>query len=91
MRQRDCLRVFSALKEPDRPPALNALFVKRSQVSQRETRAASAGELHLAKCQLSATQRTFSYRAARAWNSLPAAVTESQSRGAFVRAMRQGL
>ena len=75
VRQRDCLKVFSALNDHGSPPALRALFVRRSQVSQRETRASAAGELQLERCRLSATQSTFFYRAARTWNSLPSAIT----------------
>ena len=91
VRRRDCEKVFSALHECDRPPALRALFVRRSQVSARETRSTAAGDLQLAKCHLSATQRTFSYRAARAWNALPPTVTAAQSRGELMRAVCQTL
>ena len=88
VRQRDCLRVHNALNDSDCPLALRSLFVKRSNVSVRETRAAAAGELHLAKCRLSATQRTFSYRAAPYLVlELPAGrQTQTKSRGAFLRA-----
>ena len=79
--------VHSGYMRRDRPPALRALFVRRSQVSARETRSTAAGELQLAKCRLSATQRTFSYRAARAWNALPPAVTAAQIRRELMRAV----
>ena len=89
VRERDCVKVFGALHNSDGPPALRALFVRRSEVSERETRAVAAGELQLERCRLAATQRSFSYRAAREWNSLPVAFTETRSRGAFLSAVRR--
>ena len=86
VRRRDCLKVFGALADCDSPQALKSLFVRRSNVSGRETRATAAGDLHLKKCRLSITQRTFAYRAARTWNDLPAHVTALRSRKAFMSA-----
>ena len=87
IRRRDCIHVFRALNEPGCPLALKALFVKRSQATDRATRAAAAGELHLDRCRLSATQRMFSYRAAVAWNKLPRNVTAAPTRQAFIRSI----
>ena len=86
--RRDCLHVYRALSEDNCPPALKALFIKRSQVSQRDTRATLSGELQLEKCRLSGTQRCFSYRAAAAWNQLPVSVTDAPSRDKFLSALR---
>ena len=89
VRRRDCLKVFGALTDSDSPQSLRSLFVRRANVSERETRATAAGDLHLKRCRLSATQRTFAYRAARAWNALPADVTALLSRKAFTNTMCQ--
>ena len=87
VRRRDCLKVFGALTDCDSPQSLRSLFVRRSNVSERVTRATAAGDLHLKRCRLSVTQRTFAYRAARAWNALPANVTAMPSCKAFMNAM----
>ena len=68
-------------------PPLSSLFIKRSDVSQRETRATVSGELQLERCRLSVTQRGFSYRAAALWNGLPDSVTSAPNRGKFLSAL----
>ena len=53
-------------------PALKSLgWPDIGEMVRRRDRATAAGDLHLKRCRLSATQRTFAYRAARAWNALP--------------------
>ena len=81
--RRDVSHVYCALHSSTFPPALKALFIRRSEVSQRATRATAAGKLHLDKCRLSSTQHEFSYRAASAWNNLPLAVAQATCRQTF--------
>ena len=63
------------------PPAVRNMFVARSVVSQRATRSSEAGNLHLPRCQLEQTKRSFRYRAVVSWNSRQtcAAVTENSA------------
>ena len=51
------------------PPAITAMFTRRADVSLRNSRAAAAGTLDLPRCRLVRTQRSFTYRAASAWNA----------------------
>ena len=64
------VKVFKTLRGEDVPQETRALFILRSAVSQRKTRATGLGRLHLRRPRLAATKRCFSYRAAAAWNRL---------------------
>ena len=90
VRERDLLKVWKALHIPAYPLSIRRMFVSRSDVSRRATRSVEAGALELQKCRLSSTQRTFSYRAAAAWNRLPPAVREQPTPTAFRRAVAAG-
>ena len=68
--QMDLVKVFKTLRGEGVPQEISALFVPRSAVSQRTTRATGLGRLHLRRPRLAATKRGFSYRAAAAWNRL---------------------
>ena len=83
--RRDLLKVFKALRCDDSPVAIRSLFTQRSDTSLRETRASERGDLQLPRCRLSATQRAFPYRAARAWNDLSPAVRELAAVRSFRR------
>ena len=83
--RRDLLKVFKALRCDDSPVAIRSLFTQRSDTSSRETRATERGDLQLPRCQLSATQRAFPCRAARAWNDLSPAVRELATVRSFRR------
>ena len=66
----DLVKLFKTLRGEDVPQEISALFVPRSAVSDRATRATELGRLHLRRPRLDATKRSFSYRAAAAWNRL---------------------
>ena len=66
----DLVKLFKTLRGEDVPQEISALFVPRSTVSDRATRATELGRLHLRRPRLAATKRSFSYRAAAAWNCL---------------------
>ena len=72
--ERDCIRAFLALNDPDTPSALRRLFIQtclfRQGTASRDTRLARPYQLHLPRVRLAATQRTSSYCAANSWNSL---------------------
>ena len=68
VRQHDCSQVHRALNAEHCPSTIRAMFVRRADVSQRESRAAAAGALELPLCKLSSSQRAFAFRAAKAWN-----------------------
>ena len=85
--RRDAIKVWKALREEDAPPEIRALFVFRSTVSDRQTRASDQGCLHLRKYDLSASQKAFSYRAAAAFNKLPSSVRDSATLGIFKSAL----
>ena len=82
---RDILGVFRALRDPRSPSAVRALFVSRATVSERTTRATSAGSLELPAFRLSSSRRAFSYRGATSWNRLTPAVAGSRTRAELVR------
>jgi len=82
---RDRLAVFRALNDPRAPKATRSLFIPRTAVSQRVTRASTAGALELPSFRLSLTRRTFSYRAAASWNCLSPAISSSQTRAELTR------
>ena len=79
----DALKVFKVLSDPDMPAAIRAMFVRRADVSSRQTRRSEWGDLHLPKLRLTASQRFFSYRAAKTWNGLPPADTAPRTATAF--------
>ena len=83
--RRDSIGVYRALRDPQAPVAVRSLFVPRAAVSQRSTRSTEAGALELTAFRLSASRRTFSYRAASTWNRLSPAVTGSEIRAEFLR------
>ena len=65
---RDMVKVFKTLHRELGPPAVRNMFVARSAISQRTTRASEAGELHMSRCHLEQTKRFFRHRAAVTWN-----------------------
>ena len=87
--ERDCVRVFRALRDPDAPSAMRRLFSRRRDTASRDTRLARSEQLDLPRVELTATQHTFSYRAATSWNSLPVDVLQSTSIGQFKSKLRK--
>ena len=85
--EHDCTQVFKAMNIELSPEAIRCMFVTRAE---RSTMATSAGKLHLQKCDLTVTKRSFAYRAANAWNSLPPETRHSSTRSAFVKALERG-
>ena len=85
---RDLVKVFNALMHEDSPVAIRELFTRRSDVSSRQTRASERGDLHVAKLNLSASQRVFSHRAALAWSALPPSIRNRPTASAFKTALR---
>ena len=53
------------------PIYLKDKFVFRSQVHNRQLRSVDNNELNLPHCRLSTGQRSFAFRGAKVWNSLP--------------------
>ena len=53
------------------PIYLKDKFVYRSQVHNRQLRSVDNNELNLPHCRLSTGQRSFAFRGAKVWNSLP--------------------
>jgi len=77
--ERDCLKVYRALNDPDAPAAVRSMFTRRSDVATRETRLTCTERLHLPRVRLSSTQKCFAYRAASEWNSLPCEATNASN------------
>ena len=88
VRERDLLKVYKTLHNQFSPLSIRSMFVPRSEVSRRATRATEAGDLELQRCKLSSTQRGFRYRAAAAWNQLSPAVTAQPTLSAFRASLR---
>jgi len=89
VRHRDALKAFKALRDESSPSEIRALFVPRSAVSTRTTRATDRGSLQLQKYDLTGTQRAFAYRAAVVWNNLPAAALEAPTLSVFKNIVRK--
>ena len=87
IKARDQVKVHKALHVDGCPPALRGMFTARSKVSVRITRASTAGELHVARCRLDRTKRSFRQRAAMTWNRPPKSATECSSLKMFKRAL----
>ena len=81
--QMDLVKVFKTLRGEGVPQEISALFVPRSAVSHRTTRATGLGRLHLRRPRLAATKRGFSYRAAAAWNRLSPEQCDAETVRAF--------
>ena len=77
VKQRDSVKVWKALNDKITPKAVSSLFTRRSEVSNRKTRATSNGDLQIPPFQLSLARSSFSYRAAQHWNSLRTAVSRT--------------
>lgn len=86
VRRHDCVKAYRALHDPRSPAALRSIFVTRADASDRHTRgtASGVGTLHLPRVRLASTQQHFGYRAAAAWNSLPATAVHAPNRRAFL-------
>ena len=82
VKQRDAMLVHHILFSPLAPSDLRSYFVRRTAVSQRQTRAKrDALELPPAKTELA--RRSVLFRAAGVWNELPAETTEIVWKGLF--------
>ena len=72
---RDCIRVHRAIHEVDGPRAIREQIKRRSDISQRSTRATEDGTFlqtsSLKPPRLELVKLSFPYRAVTAWNSLP--------------------
>ena len=77
VKQRDSVKVWKALNDKNTPKAVSSLFTRRSEVSNRKTRATSNGDLQIPPFQLSLARSSFSYRATQHWNSLRTAVSRT--------------
>ena len=75
--ERDLMNVRNALFNPSASERLRELFARRSEVSTRDTRSTSDGHLELPLVQSEFARRSFIFRAARSWNSLPTDVRSS--------------
>ena len=80
--ERDCLKVYRSLRDSRAPAALRSLFVPRNEVSVRTTRASNR-HVQLPLCDLTATQRSFCYRAAAEWNALTPSAHQCETYNAF--------
>ena len=84
----DLAKVFCAIRDDDSPAAIREMFTRRSDVSARQTHASERGDLHVSKCNQSASQRVFSYRAALAWSALPPSIRNLPTVSAFKTALQ---
>ena len=87
--ERDAIKMFKALRVDGSPAAIKNLFVSRSDVSTRQTRASSRGELQLPAFHLTASQRSFRYRGAKLWNELPSAIVNCTSFASLKKAIAE--
>ena len=74
---RDSVLMHSIVHRDQGPQRLKAFVSHRADISQRATRASSAGLLETRRCRLEATKMSVPDRAVRAWNRLPASVRGS--------------
>ena len=74
--ERDVITVHKLLCGSEAPVNLRHMLTYRHQVSARSTRAAEAGLLQLPRVRSERARRSFCYRAAKTWNTVPAVVRE---------------
>ena len=77
---RDAVLVFKSLHHLT-PYYLSEKFKRNSEMHSRVTR--NVNDLHLPLCRLVTGQRTFSFRGAKMWNSLPPEIKSEQSLKSF--------
>ena len=77
---RDAVLVFKSLHHLT-PYYLSEKFKRNSEVHSRVTR--NVNDLHLPLCRLVTGQRTFSFRGAKLWNSLPPEIKSEQTLKSF--------
>ena len=71
------------------PSYLANMFQKRSQVHSYNTR--NTNDLNLPKCRTALAQKSFQYRGADTWNSLPRELRNPFSLSVFKRSLRSHL
>ena len=74
--ERDVITVHKLLCGSEAPVNLRHMLTYRHQVSARSTRAAETGLLQLPRVRSERARRSFCYRAAKTWNTVPAVVRE---------------
>ena len=72
--ERDLTTVRNVLYNPDASEILRGLLVRRSEVSTRRTRSTLSDHLELPRVRSEFARRSFHFRAAQGWNSLPECV-----------------
>lgn len=70
--ERDVAIVRHLLSDSCDAPIITAQLLHRSDVSQRQTRAVTSGQLQLPRVRTEFARRSFMYRAVAAWNSVSA-------------------
>ena len=89
--RRDVTKVYKTLMMDGVPPEIRDMFTYRSAVCTRVTRETDRGSLHIRRCRLVSSQRSFSYRAAAAWNRLTPTVRTAATLRGFKAAVRDAI
>ena len=85
---RDSVLMHAIVPQDEGPQRLKALIKHRADVSERETRASTAGQLETCCCRLEATRMTVPVRAVRMWNRLDNTVRENSVAKSFRKSVR---
>ena len=85
---RDSVLMHAIVHQDQGPQRLKALIKYRADVSERETRASTAGQLEMRRCRLEATRMTVPVRSVRRWNRLENIVRENSAANAFKKCFR---
>ena len=75
----DCGTAHYVLNNPNAPKCLSQQFVRRSDISSRQTRASENMQLELPRVRTEQARKFFLYRAVSLWNSLPADIRASRT------------
>ena len=84
----DSVLMHAIVHQDEGPQRLKALIKYRADVSERETRASTAGQLETCRCRLEATRMTVPVRAVRMWNRLANTVRENSVAKSFKKSVR---
>ena len=71
------------------PSYLSGLLTRRSSIHCLNTR--NRQDLNIPKCRTSLAQRSFRYRAAKLWNTIPSKVKHSPTLNSFKRSIKNWL
>ena len=87
--ERDLCTMYKLVHDENAPELLRSRINRRSDVSSRATRAASAGHLELPRARTEFARRSFFVRAVKSWNELPESARAASTTAIFKKCIAQ--